>query len=123
MIRSYLESDRLSQPLDFITLKSPTREFLDTLFLDMFANSQAQVPLLSKFGLHQLKHSKRPIEEIVLKAVRHGTLARGLVVYFTGMERRLIPRLEGNEKAFYEWCLETGKEVIETGLSLLPQVD
>jgi hypothetical protein len=95
--------------------------------VDVFTNSQIHAPVLSKSGLealwNQSKHSKRPIEEILLKAVRHETLARGLIVYFIGMEKRVLPVLKEGERGFLKWCLETGKEVLETGLSLGPQVD
>jgi hypothetical protein len=97
------------------------------LLLDTFTNSQISAPILSITGRHTLwnqsKRSKRPIEEILLKAVRHETLARGLIIYFAGMERKLLPRMEEGERDFFQWCLENGKEILETGLSLVPLVD
>lgn len=92
----------------------------------MFVSSQIRAPILTRSGLAttvfngKRKREKQTIEEIVLKAVRHDRLARGLIVYFAGMEKRVLPnlRLEDGEQEFVGWALEVGKDTLETGLDL-----
>ncbi|KAG8803249.1 suppressor of glycerol defect [Serendipita sp. 398] len=115
------------KPIDFLRVKPETQGFLDTMFRDIFVNSQVHAPLLSSTGLASLwvrnDHRKEPLEKLALQATHHGALAQGLLLYFSKLTKRCASKMKPGESKFFTWAAGTVKEALETGISLVPSND
>lgn len=113
------------QALEFGNMDLQTQVFLDTLFLELFVNSQVNVPVLSASSRasvwSQEKHDRRSIEEVMLKTARHEPLCQGLQLYFTRFGARCFPAMESKEEKFFVWALETATNALESKVSLAQQ--
>ena len=101
--------------------------FLDTLFYDIFVDSQGPSPILSRTGLTALwqrgdtsiigkqKYDKVQVVEIFMPAVRDPNLSKGLIVYLDKFVKRKVGQGEDGERRFFSWAVDTAKEVLDIG--------
>jgi hypothetical protein len=116
-----------SQPIDFSLLQPSTLVFLDTIFYDIFTNSQGTTPILSRAGFRSLwqrgdvnfpgkqTYDKVPIVETFTPAVRDANLGRGLVVYLSKLVKRKVGQWEEGERRFFKWAVGIARDVLEVG--------
>ncbi|KIM20855.1 hypothetical protein M408DRAFT_81406 [Serendipita vermifera MAFF 305830] len=117
------------RPINFTLLQPNTLGFLDTLFYDIFVNSQGPTPILSRTGLATLwqrgdtsiigkaKYDKGQIVETFMPAIRDGDLAKGLIVYLSKFIKRKVGQGEEGERRFFVWAVDVAKEVLEMSSS------
>ncbi|PVG00263.1 hypothetical protein CPB86DRAFT_844321 [Serendipita vermifera] len=114
----------LLKPIDFAKIKPQTQEFLDAMLIDLFVNTQTPIPILSSSALSniwgQKKYEKRPLEEVVMKGVKHGSLTRGLIFYLSDLEKRRLRSVSNEQGNFIKWAISVSKSALETGLTLAP---
>jgi hypothetical protein len=94
------------------------------MLIDLFVNTQVPAPVLSNSALSniwgQKNHEKLPLEEVIMKGVKHGSLTRGLIFYLSGVEKRKLRSAQNEQSHFIKWAITVSRSTLETGLSLAP---
>lgn len=102
------------QVLDFVMLKSKTREFLELFFSTMFIISQdpSQSPLAniqSSIG----NRDTRTLREVLSKAARTSELVNGLIHFFS-KPFRISKRGNDEYRSFVAWAQESSLDILRT---------
>jgi len=100
--------------LDFVMLKSKTREFLELFFSTMFIISQdpSQSPLAniqSSIG----NRDTRTLREVLSKAARTSELVNGLIHFFS-KPFRISKRGNDEYRSFVAWAQESSLDILRT---------
>ena len=109
------------QPVDFMRLKSQTRDFFKELFIQIFVNSQRSTPLANSNiqGL-VFTRNRNAVEEIFNKVSRVEALAMGLV--FSLSESFPEKRFKSDDglSKFLKWAVGVAKDTLRSRIDLIP---
>jgi len=117
------------KPVDFMRLKSRTRDFFKELFTHIFINSQRSTPLAnSTTNIINNKdlvftRNRNAVEEIFNKVSRMEVLAMGLVFLLSEMFPEKQPfKSDDNDgfSKFLNWAAGVAKDTLRTGIDLIP---
>ena len=111
----------LIQPVDFMRLKSQTRDFFKELFIQIFVNSQRSTPLANS-NIQDLvfTRNRNAVEEIFNKASRVEALAMGLVFFLSETFPEKHFKSDDGFSKFLMWAVGVAKDTLRTGIDLIP---